>query len=68
MVVFISIYTILLLTSILANLNSFIDFVTIDIFNEVLEIKPPALTTYIIILISVIIYPIMILVILKEDI
>ncbi len=68
MEIFLSIYIVLLLTSIMANLSAFVDFVTIDVANEVIEVKPPALTTYIILLISVILYPIMILAILKEDI
>lgn len=52
----------------MVNLSAFVDFVTIDVADEVIEVKPPALTTYIILLISVILYPIMILAILKEDI
>lgn len=68
MEIFLSIYIVLLLTSIMVNLSAFVDFVTIDVADEVIEVKPPALTTYIILLISVILYPIMILAILKEDI
>lgn len=67
MVIWLNLYIVFLMTSILSNLSTFIDFVTVDVANEIIEIKPPALTTYIILLISVILYPIMILAILKED-